>query len=209
MAKGTSIMLEELTKTNSSSLSELGQRLLGSSPQTSDGMRLVGGQLEQLVRGLQNQVDASRENSEALRSNTGVRAAEGVARTAGAVVQQSTSLLGGAFGLSPLLGGLLKIFGLRSPEATPPPAPVTFSLPTPVRADVGLVQGGTQVVESAWGQDGLNRAIRSSAGPAPSITVNVNALDARSILERSDDIATAVRSAVLQSHGLNDVLNDL
>lgn len=209
MAEGKGIMLEELTRTTSNALSELEQRLLSSSVPPSDGLRVLGGQLEQLVRGLQNQVEASRENSEALRSSTGARAAEGAARTAGAVAQQSASLLGGALGLSPLLGGLLKLFGLRSSEAGPPPAPVTFSLPAPIRADLGLVQGGTQVVESGWGEDGLNRAVRSSPGPAPSITVNVNALDARSILERSDDIAAAVRSAVLQSHSLNDVLNDL
>lgn len=209
MADGTSNMLEELTGRTSNSLSELEQRLLSSSVQPSDGLRVLGGQLEQLVRGLQNQVDASRENSEALRSSAGIRAAEGAARTAGAVAQQSASLLGGAFGLSPLLGGLLKLFGLRNSETERPPAPVMFSLPAPIRADLGLVQGGTQVVESTWGQDGLKRAVRSSTGPASSITVNVNALDARSILERSDDIAAAVRSAVLQSHSLNDVLNDL
>ncbi len=45
--------------------------------------------------------------------------------------------------------------------------------------------------------------------PAPQITVNVQAMDARSFLDRSSDIAAAVRDAMLNSNSINDVVNDL
>ena len=44
---------------------------------------------------------------------------------------------------------------------------------------------------------------------APQITVNVQAMDARSFLDRSSDIAAAVRDAMLNLNSINDVVNDL
>ena len=41
------------------------------------------------------------------------------------------------------------------------------------------------------------------------ITVNVSAMDARSFLDRSGDIALAVREAMLNLNSINDVVNDL
>lgn len=50
----------------------------------------------------------------------------------------------------------------------------------------------------------------SAPSQAPmNITLNVNALDSRSILDRAGDIASAVRQAMLNTHSLNDVINDL
>jgi hypothetical protein len=51
----------------------------------------------------------------------------------------------------------------------------------------------------------------SSGAPSgsPQITVNVQAMDARSFLDRSQDIAAAVRDAMLNSNSINDVVNDL
>lgn len=44
---------------------------------------------------------------------------------------------------------------------------------------------------------------------SPRVTVQVNALDSRSFLDHSDEIASAVREAVLHSHNLRDVLTEL
>lgn len=49
----------------------------------------------------------------------------------------------------------------------------------------------------------------SNGGQAPQITVNVQAMDARSFLDRSSDIAAAVRDAMLNLNSINDVVNDL
>ena len=48
-----------------------------------------------------------------------------------------------------------------------------------------------------------------ATSPAPQITVNVQAMDARSFLDRSSDIAAAVRDAMLNLNSINDVVNDL
>jgi hypothetical protein len=39
--------------------------------------------------------------------------------------------------------------------------------------------------------------------------VNVNAMDSQSFMDRSDDIASAVRAAMLNMHPINDVVADL
>lgn len=44
---------------------------------------------------------------------------------------------------------------------------------------------------------------------APSITVNVSAMDSQSFLDRSNDIASAVREAMLNLHPINDVIANL
>jgi hypothetical protein len=53
----------------------------------------------------------------------------------------------------------------------------------------------------------------SGGGPSgsggPQITVNVQAMDARSFLDRSNDIAAAVRDAMLNLNAINDVVSDL
>jgi uncharacterized protein YggE len=43
----------------------------------------------------------------------------------------------------------------------------------------------------------------------PQITVNVQAMDARSFMDRSNDIALAVRDAMLNMNAINDVVNEL
>jgi hypothetical protein len=49
----------------------------------------------------------------------------------------------------------------------------------------------------------------SLGGGAPQITFNVQAMDARSFMDRSGDIAAAVRDAMLNLNSINDVVNDL
>jgi uncharacterized protein YggE len=44
---------------------------------------------------------------------------------------------------------------------------------------------------------------------APQITVNVHAMDSQSFMDRSSDIANAVREAMLNSHSINDVIASL
>jgi hypothetical protein len=71
---------------------------------------------------------------------------------------------------------------------------------------------GTGDGGSAIGGLGIGDGIAPSSAketPAPQITVNVQAMDARSFLDRSGDIAAAVRDAMLNLNSINDVVNDL
>jgi hypothetical protein len=44
---------------------------------------------------------------------------------------------------------------------------------------------------------------------SPQVTVNISAMDSQSFLDRSDDIASAVRQAMLNMHPINNVVADL
>lgn len=69
------------------------------------------------------------------------------------------------------------------------------------------------------GQSVALSALRAGPGEAvgvepsqrnvPSISIQVNAMDSRSFLDHSHDIALAVRDAMLNLNALNDVVNDL
>jgi hypothetical protein len=41
------------------------------------------------------------------------------------------------------------------------------------------------------------------------VTVHVNAMDSQSFMDRSSDIASAVREAMLNLHPINDVISNL
>jgi hypothetical protein len=60
-------------------------------------------------------------------------------------------------------------------------------------------------VDSAQG--GSPRAMTSA--PAAQITVQVQAMDSRSFLDHSQDIALAVRQAMLETTVLNDVIREV
>ena len=99
-----------------------------------------------------------------------------------------------------------KLLGGSSSQTLTAPAP--FRLPTPVQYDAGLTGGSPgQVAPVSSGAGGQPRP--QAVSPAPQITVQVNAMDSRSFLDHSDDIANAVRQALLSSNSLSDVISGL
>lgn len=174
-------------------------------------------QLADLTRVNQQQVDGQR-NSLPVQNN---RVNAESARSDDSVLQSGlerlgTSLLRGLT-LYPLFSGIRNLFG-GGQTSEPQPLPL-FQLPTPVRAEAGLTNDG-QLVNidrgigdrvrqlSARNEDVVTNRMDASAAPM-AITLNINALDSRSILDRSDDIARAVRDAMLHSHAINDVVGEL
>jgi hypothetical protein len=119
-------------------------------------------------------------------------------------------VLKSGFGVSPIVAGLIDLF-----TGSDPPAPLTkFALPPSVAFQAAETRDGFSTVD--YDQGGLVRPWRGSpaaAAPASAatqqITVNVQAMDARSFLDRSGDIALAVREAMLNLNSINDVVNDL
>jgi hypothetical protein len=98
----------------------------------------------------------------------------------------------------------MSLFGGSSTESLT--APMPFMLPPAVNYQAGITGTG-QVTPVDSGQNGQPRA--QSANSAPQVTVQVNAMDSQSFLDHSDDIANAVKSALLNSHSLSDVIGDL
>jgi hypothetical protein len=104
-------------------------------------------------------------------------------------------------GLVPLATMLLGLFGGGDDTA---PAPlVKYAMPPRVNFDAAETADGMTGVD--YGQSGAPR----SYTPAPQVNVTVQAMDARSFLDRSSDIAAAVREAMLNLNSINDVVNEL
>jgi len=128
----------------------------------------------------------------------------------GSFASASGGLLGGLLSggglLSPIIGGIMSLFGSGDSNT---PAPLeTFVMPPALNVDAtgGEATGG-QITGGNYGGSGLPRATPSQT--ASNVTVQVNAMDSRSCLDRSNDIAAAVRQAILNSHSLNDVLAEM
>jgi hypothetical protein len=107
-------------------------------------------------------------------------------------------------GLSPILTGLLGLFGGGSKSA-PPQLPL-YSAPQSLQLQSGVQGGAVSGADS--NQSGLPRAT-TGGGSQPQVTLHIQAMDTQSIMNRSGDIAQAVRQAMLQSHPINDVVADL
>jgi hypothetical protein len=139
----------------------------------------------------------------------------------------ASTVLKSGFGLAPLISGLVSLF---SGGDAPAPAPlVKYALPASIDFQAAESQGRMTGLD--YDQTGMARGYAPSvanggangtatgtasgttngtANSAPQqITVNVQAMDARSFLDRSNDIALAVRDAMLNLNAINDVVNDL
>ncbi len=126
---------------------------------------------------------------------------------------------GGGSGLgSPLKSGLgltplwVKIAGLFRGRGEEPQPPAPYLGPPPLELEVantgGILAGLPRVVRGVGGEP---RAVEHERAVVwqPQVTVNVSAMDSRSFLDRQEDIARAVREAMLHMHPVNDLISEL
>lgn len=127
----------------------------------------------------------------------------------------ASTLFESGFGIAALVKGMMGLFGGDSSSQQPLEK---YEMPSPIDFDSALTSGG--MTAGNFDQTGTMRAIGGGAstevpangsGSAGSsqITVNVQAMDAQSFLDHSDDIAQAVRGAMLSMSSINDVVNEL
>lgn len=129
----------------------------------------------------------------------------------GGGVEGVLNTIGTVTGLGPLAAGLLKLFGRGSDDAAEAAPRLPFSLPQQISVEAGLA-ADRSFVPVAYSQRGVSRSVaaQQSSGAVPAqVLVNVQAMDSRSFLDHSDDIARAVRDAMLRSHALNDVVAEI
>jgi hypothetical protein len=134
------------------------------------------------------------------------RQASGSSSSGGSLLGSVAGFLGGGLGLAPLVGGLASLFGGGS-DSTSSTAPVPYFRPPSLSMDAGFREAGGAVFATDTAQGGASRPV-TSAAPAQ-ITVNVQAMDSKSFMDRSNDIALAVRQAMLESSVLNDVIREI
>jgi hypothetical protein len=111
-------------------------------------------------------------------------------------------------GVGPIVTGLMKLFGSSEPEALPPLE--KFIAPSSISVDAALTAnrdfGGVRYSQGGSPEVTGRQALQNSS---PAIQVNIQAMDSQSFLDRQDDIARAVREAMLHSNSLNDVVMEL
>jgi hypothetical protein len=187
-----------------SSLTEL---LRGVLPQT---VTTLNDHLTQLTQGIGYLTPASEMQAQALLANTQALAVNTTAHSSGGVTGAlsgiASTLTGGLLSVSPILSGIMSLFGGGGSSSPPPLTP--FYLPPTVHfqaANAGTA--GPQLPGADFGQGGQPRTMTQS--PAPQITVQVQAMDSRSFMDHSSDIAQAVRDAMLNMHSINDVISNL
>jgi hypothetical protein len=178
--------------------------------QTSDSGAALTFQLQQLVDQMQSLQTVQQAATDATVAQTQI--VKTVTPRASSIASGSSSsegigstlldVLGSGLGLSPLISGILKLFG-GDDSPTTAAAPVRFALPSSVSVNAGVSSSanGPFAVDSAQG--GQPRAVTSQQ-----VTVQVNALDSQSFLDHSNDIALAVRQAMLESSVLSDVVRE-
>jgi hypothetical protein len=167
----------------------------------------AGQQIAQLQSAFQQQAALILANTQALQGNTSAQGGRSALSSAGGV---ASSVLGGFGLLSPLISGIESLFGGSStPAALPfyvPPPPVainaTLNSTTPNAVS-------SQAAPSAGSSQAAPGAAVSQPAAAPQITVNVSAMDSQSFMDRSNDIANAVREAMLNMHPINGVVASL
>jgi hypothetical protein len=108
------------------------------------------------------------------------------------------------------IAGVISLFTGRKREEEPP-APV-MSPRLPKRSvEYGLVasEGGV-LMGTDRDEAGRARVVESrvEGGAASQVVVQVQAMDSRSFLDHRDEIASAVRQALMESHGLGTVLSE-
>ena len=128
----------------------------------------------------------------------------------------ASSLFESGFGMAALVKGLMGIFVGGGSTQQPLEK---YEMPSPIEFETAVSSSG--VSAGSFDQSGAMRAVSDAETGAsgasggtqsvssPQITVQVQAMDAQSFLDHSDDIAQAVRGAMLSMRSINDVVNEL
>lgn len=163
-------------------------------------------QLDQLRGLFQAQIVATDANTQKLSASAASAGASSSGGTsAGDVARGVASAMTGGFIFNPIVAGLMQLFGGSGESTTAAPLE-KFALPAPVSVEAGFSNAVPGLSPADYGANGLPRV----AGPnGQTINVHVNAMDSKSFLDRSEDIAAAVRRALLESSSLNDVIAEL
>jgi hypothetical protein len=178
--------------------------LQGSTKDITEQVSALTSQITTLSSTQQTHIGVTQDNTQAITQNTSSKSSgSSVGSTVGNL---ASSLLGGGLTLSPLISGLMSLFGGSGSESVISQVP--FRLPAPVQADAGLTAGSQgQALPVSYGAGGQPRPQASS--PTQQINIQVSAMDSKSFLDHSDEIANAVKQALLNSNSLSDVISDL
>jgi hypothetical protein len=166
-------------------------RLLGAPSRNSDGLRTSSNDLNSNPKGIQFGKPSS---SGSARTSSGSIWPNLIKQTA---MGGLASAFGAGGGIGSLVNGLLHLFG-GGGKSAPPPL-VKFQLPSPEEQTISVGANGTSGYVGSAIQTSANAANGANAGAATSPTLRY----------QSSEIAQAVKTALLNSSSLNDVISEL
>jgi hypothetical protein len=164
--------------------------------QVVDHLTRLGSQLAALQSATQAQTSKVNENTKALYESSQSRGATSVLADAG---KMAAGVFGSGLFLSPILSGILKLFGSKGTPSVP--ELVRYEKPAPIQLSATLRSATERVVED---RNAYSRQVAQTP-----VTIQVQAIDSRSFLDHSDAIARAVKQALLESHDLGQVIREL
>ncbi len=170
----------------------------------SDAVTQTNAQLATLESVQQQMLDSTNQNIQALNSNTASKSGSGSSAlsTIGSV---ASGILGGGSILGPLISGITSLFG--GGQSTP--TFTGFALPPALQLTTAVNGAAAPGPSSAGAAAATGAAGQSAPATTQQVQIQVSAMDSRSFLDHSDDIASAVRQALLNSHPLADTISEL
>ena len=123
------------------------------------------------------------------------------------------SFLKGGFGIAPLALHIAGLFGKDDRE----PEPLrSFDAPASIAIEAanseGVLRGFRRTDRDQFGgirAEEIGPRRMQAPAQQPQVVVNVSAMDSQSFMDRSGDIARALRDAMLHMHPVNDVIGEI
>jgi hypothetical protein len=190
--------------------------LTGATVANISGDLSLSDEIAKLAEQLQQLQSASQAAAESIQGSSRTTASSGSSSGSSPGPSIENTLLdvfGAGLGLSPLISGIASLFSGNGESSTTTPL-TKFVMPPSIQIDGGVSEGGGPAFAVDDPQGGLPRAApggRQTVGQSVAtaqITVQVQAMDSKSFLDHSADIAMAVRQAMLESSVLNDVVRE-
>jgi hypothetical protein len=181
--------------------------LMGAQDQSAitEGLSRLRDGMDQLRITTLSQMESVTANTDAVAQNTASQGSKGGNSTVSALGKIFSPLLK-ATGISPVISGIAHLFGGGETESVPL---TRYVAPAPIHYEgviASAAQRNSPGADSTASQSGTGGSGGSSAA---TIQVNVQTMDSRSFMDHSDQIASAVRDAMLRSHALNDVVSEV
>ena len=109
--------------------------------------------------------------------------------------------------VNPIAGLIAGLFAGRSETAAVEPV-ATYLRPERLRLEAGFDGAKDPVISTMERQEGGHFRPTATSNGGAQVVVQVQAMDSRSFLDHTPEIAEAVKRALLESNGLRDVLGE-
>lgn len=109
--------------------------------------------------------------------------------------------------VNPIAGLIAGLFTGKG-EAAATPAPATYLRPESLRLEAGFDGAKDPSITAVERQEGGQFRPTEGVDAGARVVVQVQAMDSRSFLDHTPEIAEAVKRALLESNGLRDVLGE-